>query len=547
MYDVEILKQAQMLIPGGKKPLTNDVKSAISKSAREVLIDLAEGVNFDPVTVTKAQLCDFEISTDRMDEILGLQAIINKVEDASAKITPQVLAGQMDLVLQGLQHTADNLKEQPKQGECAVDDRSNLPNDYDRDLFDANLLREIVLDIPYPGQKISKAQKTQIQDSLHQTIANMIGNNNVDLKSLTPEFLQANLTLSDQKISEILELKSIHDSLTSTRKSTKGTDNQNISDRIHKVMSELRTNATEQKLASKVLEGGDSLHHEHHDANLLRNLMLDLPNQKSLNPDQKENLQKSLRNIISDLAHDETLHLSDINESSLRAKGISDKQISEIFQLKNLFKSLEGNANIDTKKIGQQLMEVEKNLRSDVATAETLRAFEGENDHFKKVHEANIAREIFLGLPGRGVPLGGEDVEGIKNNLTMIAVGITGKKNVDLGKISEKRMEKMGLSPEEIGEMLKLKNIYTELEQAPSEMDKKHLGEELLKLEQDIRTSAQVSRVEKCTQPLDLYDLHLQEADKLQSLILSIPAGPKGLKKTDRTEITASLTSHIQQ
>jgi hypothetical protein len=73
-----------------------------------------EGVNFDPLTVTKDQLCDFEIPSDRIEEILGLQAIINKVEDSSAKITPQVLAGQMDLVLKGLQYTADNLKEQPK-------------------------------------------------------------------------------------------------------------------------------------------------------------------------------------------------------------------------------------------------------------------------------------------------------------------------------------------------------------------------------------------------------------------------------------------------
>jgi hypothetical protein len=71
-------------------------------------------VDFDPATVTKAELYDFEIPSDRIEEILGLQAIINKVEDSSAKITPQVLAGQMDLVLKGLQYTADNLKEQPK-------------------------------------------------------------------------------------------------------------------------------------------------------------------------------------------------------------------------------------------------------------------------------------------------------------------------------------------------------------------------------------------------------------------------------------------------
>jgi hypothetical protein len=35
-HDVEVLKQAQMLIPGGKKRLTDDVKNVISKSAREV-------------------------------------------------------------------------------------------------------------------------------------------------------------------------------------------------------------------------------------------------------------------------------------------------------------------------------------------------------------------------------------------------------------------------------------------------------------------------------------------------------------------------------
>jgi hypothetical protein len=401
------------------------------------------------------------------------------VEDPSAKITPQVLAGKMDLVLQGLQHTT-NLKEQPKQGECAVDNRSTLPNDYEKDLFDTNVLRGIVLDIPYPGQKISKAQNTQIQDGLQKTIANMIGNNNLDLESLTPEFLEANLTLSAQKISSILELKSIHDSLTATGHKSKGTDNQNISDRIQRVISQLPTYATERKLASKILEEDkDPLDHPNHSTTPLSDLTLDLPIQKSLSPDQKKNLVKSLRNIISKLGNDDTLQPADLNESSLRAKGISDKKISEIFQLKNILQSFEG------KNIGLKLGE--------------------------------------------------------------IAIGITGDSDVHLGEITEKRMGKMGLGREEIGEIMRLKSVWMGLEMGIVGVDEKYLGEEVKKLEQDMRKSAEVSRVEKDTQPINPYDQKLREAEQLRSMISTLPAGPKYLKKADRAQITATLKCYIQQ
>lgn len=69
-------------------------------------------------------------------------------------------------------------------------------------------------------------------------------------------------------------------------------------------MDEIRLSAEASRHENDILEKGDSADHKERDADILRNMVLDMPVDGPLGVDQKLKIEKSIRNIIGDIAHD---------------------------------------------------------------------------------------------------------------------------------------------------------------------------------------------------------------------------------------------------
>jgi len=163
------------------------------------------------------------------------------------------------------------------------------------------------------------------------------------------------------------------------------------------------------------------------------------------------------------LTGDPNVDISTLSEERLREMGLSPEEIKEIMELKKIYDTLNKPGPVDPKSLMKDLQHVQNELTQDAAHDDAFAKFEKQGDNQKKVYAADIINDIMLSLPSDGSDLTPKERAEMERKLLDVASGITGNQNIDLANITEEELKTMGLSQDEIDEIMKLKNIYNEI------------------------------------------------------------------------------------
>jgi hypothetical protein len=230
------------------------------------------------------------LSNDKIEELMQIKEMWLELE-SGLEVDTNHLIRQLLRLEDELRADATHTKVQH--------DWDKLDSSYDKKIFDADILRNIVLDIPERGHKITQEQRDNIAKSVRDVMGGITGDFKIDPLTVTVSAMKK-LGLTEHEIQEMLKLRHIYDEVEGPGE----IDNKKLTDELKEVMDEIRNSAEASRHEKDILEKGDSADHREHDADILRDMVLDMPVDGPLGVDQKIKLEKSIRDIIGDIAHD---------------------------------------------------------------------------------------------------------------------------------------------------------------------------------------------------------------------------------------------------
>jgi hypothetical protein len=323
--------------------------------------------------------------------------------------------------------------------------------------------------------------------------------------------------LSRDEIDELLKLKHIYVEL----ESDKPVDPKLLAVELEDVMFDIRKSA-EQSRVDKEAREGDNYTIKMHDADILRDEVLHLDvDLKDLPLGQREHIEKSVRDVMADIADDPKINPLTVTEKELKAKGLSPDEISELLKLKHIYKELDSDKPIDVRLLAAELDDVIDDIRKSAEHTKADKEAHDADDFTRKMHDADKLVDemidINLNLPDISLT----QREHIEKSVRDVMADIAHDPTINPLTVTEEGLKARGLSPDEISELLKLKHIYKELD-SNTPINPKLLAAELGGVIDDIRKSAEHTKADQEAHKGDDYTIKMHDADKLGDEILHI-------------------------
>ena len=213
--------------------------------------------------------------------------------------------------------------------------------------------------------------------------------------------------------------------------------------------------------------------HMMYDAEKLKELEMHLPTTGKTNADQDYEIQKSVKVIMQDLAHDKNLDPATITKKELMSMDCDPKTIDEVMKLKGIYNEVKDGAPVDVQHLRGELDEVVLEIEKDAEHKRAEDDIRNTKDEFTgKMLDAEIIKELELHLPARGKTTQDQDYK-IGRSCREIMRDLAGDQNLDPAEVKKQELMDMGLDPKTIHEIMQLQHIYTEVHEG-NPVDIKH-------------------------------------------------------------------------
>merc|ERR1712183_284284 len=209
----------------------------------------------------------------------------------------------------------------------------------------------------------------------------------------------------------------------------------------------------------------------------LEKLMDKLPDHGKTTDKQNKQIQKSIRDIMQDLAHDPNLDPHNIDYDELRKEGISEHAIEELKKLEHIYDEVDQGKHADISHIKSELESVIDEIEHEAHKKEDIQK-----------HMEVIERD----LQG-DKPLTKAQKTEIKDELEHIIQDICSDKNIHVKDLTDKKLKSMGLTQEEIDKIKSLRDIYNDVN-TNKPIDKEKLLDKVHHAEEDLGISQKSSR-----------------------------------------------------
>jgi hypothetical protein len=150
------------------------------------------------------------------------------------------------------------------------------------------------------------------------------------------EALEANDKLDSPTISEILKLQTIFREI--DQKKTVST--KQIKSQLETVMKAIAKSAESKKIEDDILMKSDEGARQMYQAEKFNEILLNLPETGPTSPAQNRQIEKSLRNIVTNLAGDPNLNLADQTASALHQKSLPQSTTTQILHYNPAYSTL---------------------------------------------------------------------------------------------------------------------------------------------------------------------------------------------------------------
>jgi hypothetical protein len=260
-----------------------------------------------------------------------------------------------------------------------------------------------------------------------------------------------------------------------------------------------------------------------HDAEKLNDLELHLPITGKTNADQDYEIQRSVRDIMQDLAHDKNLNPETMNKKDLMRMDLDPKTIDELMKLKHIYIETKDGAPVDAAHIRSELEDVKNEI---VADAEHKRAeddiLKTPDSYVHKMHDAEKLKDLEVHLPQAGLTTADQDYE-IQRSCRDIMRDLAGDPDLNPEKVTKKDLWEMNLDPTVIDEILKLKHIYLETKDGKP-LDIGHLRSEIDSVMAEIENDAEHNLAEdQLLKEGGDYEHKMNDAKKIHDVLLTLP------------------------
>jgi len=164
---------------------------------------------------------------------------------------------------------------------------------------------------------------------------------------------------------------------------------------------------------------------------------------------------RSTRNIMRNIAHDDTLDPHNVTKAKLKAIGLTPEQIDEVLKLQHIYEELEDNKPVDTKQLVKELEDVAKEIKDSAEQSRLENIEKDDKDFENKMNGVSKLGSLLSVIDHRGNDnkLFSTEKDKIKKSIRNVMIDISHKNNIDPSKVTRKDLEKMNLSPDEIDEI----------------------------------------------------------------------------------------------
>jgi hypothetical protein len=306
------------------------------------------------------------------------------------------------------------------------------------------------------------------RDTLAKSVRDVMGEIAHD-KRIKPETMTVELLrergLADDEIDELMKLKHIYDELENDKK----LDNKQLIDELNEVVEQIVASAEHSRM--EALE--DSYDIKLHDAADLKDLANQVGVNKVLGVELRSEIRKSARDIMRDITHDPKLNPEQVTKAKLVEMGLTTQQIDEVLKLKGIYEEVDGDKPVDVEKLIHELEDVADEIRESAEHSRIEDIGKADHSFEQKMADADKLEDMSTLLaPGHKVTE--SDKEKMKASVRDVMADVAHGKKIDPVTVSRRALEKLGLSEEEIQEILKLKIIYAEVN-SKKPLDKAHI------------------------------------------------------------------------
>jgi len=478
-----------------------------------------------PNEITKEKLKNNE----NKDKIVTLNNVWAKLT-SSGVVDPTFVADGLRKVQDALRKELNLIKE---------DDASDLSGEYDHKMHDADVLRNVFLGLDLNKKDLNADEREKIEKSVRDVMHDLAHDDKFDVEHATEKQLK-DKHLTDDEIREILKMQGMLGEL----ENKAPVDVKHLATELDDVINDIRKSARHIK-EDKDAQEGDEYNRKMHDADVLRDellhLNLNLPN---VPKDEREKIEKSVRDVMQDIVHDPKIHPENMTDDEIKHLHLSPEEIDELLKLKHIMNKLEDDKPLNPNQLANELDVVIDEIRKD---ADQSRIDDNkEADSFDRLmNDANKLRDAMLdiNLSESDIPDSGR--KQMENTIAGVMGDIAHNPNINPATITEKQLKKMDLTQEEIDEILKLKGLYTKLE-SDKPVDPNLLAAELEDVINDIRISAQHSRMEKDFENEDSEEKKLHDADLLRDQMLHIDLTKKNITEDNKECIEKSIRDVVK-
>jgi len=199
-------------------------------------------------------------------------------------------------------------------------------------MYQSDVLREALLHIPLGKKDIGKPQRIRIKGKLSEVMNSLAHNPNLDPNTLN--FLDIDkMEISLEEKKKLKQLKVLWDILNKKEP----VNPKQFGKDLEAIIEELRREAEDLKADDEAFETDDEYKHKMRDAEKLTNALLcvDL-NANDVNPSSRRQIEKSIKDIMNDLAHDKSFNPDKATEKEIKKMDLSPDEIEELLKLKHI-------------------------------------------------------------------------------------------------------------------------------------------------------------------------------------------------------------------
>jgi len=199
--------------------------------------------------------------------------------------------------------------------------------------------------------------------------------------------------------------------------------------------------------------------------------------------------------------------------------GLDPKTIHEVEKLQKIRDDLTSGTPVDARQLKNDLNNIINEMEQQASANKAIGEKQKElnEDIEKKEHDKELLQDLLDDLPSSGKTTPAQN-EAIKNNVIDMINDITGNPDLDISTLTKEQLRDMGLSPEEIDEIMKLKEIYDQVNSGkPVDITKikEELSDVIDLIDNDIKNEK--AELNQLTENDD-YSRKINEVDSLKNL-----------------------------